>query len=79
MRRPIRCGEGVGAGDDDEIPVAARVAGGAYLRHHRFHRDDLLAREKTASLGGHLVLDVECRHAGVLILAHGAPHVERLP
>ena len=70
--------QGVGARDDDETAVAARVAGGADLRHHRFHRDDLLAREKTASLGKHLVLDVQCRHAGVLILAHGAPHVERV-
>ena len=58
--------------------VAAGVAGGAHFRDHRFHRDDLLAREETASLGKHLVFDVQGGHAGVFVLADGAMNVERI-
>ena len=70
--------EGVGARDDYEILIAAGVAGGAHFRHHRFRRDDLLACEETASLGEHLIFDVQGRCAGVFVLAHGAPYVERI-
>ena len=68
----------VGARDDDEIAIAPRVAGGAHLRHHLFQLDDLLARQETASLGEHLVFDVQRRGARVFVLANGPPHVERI-
>ena len=65
----------VGAGDDEQVALAARVGGGADLGRVLLRGDDLLALEVTALLRPHLVLEEHARRARVLEVADGAQHV----
>ena len=69
-------GARIGTGDDQELVGAARLDGSADLRDELVARDHFLAFEVTASLGRHLVLDVDRRDASRLVLAHGARDVQ---
>jgi hypothetical protein len=67
---------GIGAGDDLQVLIAARVDRGLHLLHHLVERDHVLAGEVAALLGKYLVLDLQSRRAGALEHAHGAHHVD---
>ena len=69
---------GVGPGDDHEVGRLPGRDRGADLREHLVGRDDLLALHVPAPLGRHLVLDVQRRHAGLLVLLHGPHDVDRV-
>ena len=56
----------VGARDDDEVEVGARVGGGLHLGDHLGLRDRLLAVEMAAAFRKHLVLDLDGVGAGAL-------------
>ena len=62
----------------DEIRIAPRVAGGLDLGHHLGGRDHALAGEMAAALGPRLVFDVHAGDAGFLVIADGAPRVDRI-
>ena len=59
-------GDGVGARDDQQIGIGARVHRGLDLCDHLGGRDDLLALEMAAALREHLVLDLDRVGAGAL-------------
>jgi len=56
----------VGARDDDEIGIEARIARRLHLLYHFFRRNHALARHVAAALGPHLVLEHDRRHARLL-------------
>jgi hypothetical protein len=66
----------VGAGDDDEVRIDARVGGGADLGDRLFHRHHLLAGKMAAALGDHLVLEMHAGHARALIALDRAPDIQ---
>jgi hypothetical protein len=69
---------GVGAGDQEEVGVAAGGDGGPDLADHLVDADHGLAAHVPALLGHHLVLQVDPRDAGLLIALHGPHHVDRV-
>jgi hypothetical protein len=69
----------VGARDDHHVGVAPRVGRGLDLAHHLGLADDLLALVVAALLRRHLVLEVERRDAGLLVLAHARITLSALP
>ena len=71
-------GDGVGARDDHQVGVGARVGGGLDLRDHLAARHDLLALEMAAALWEHLILDLDRVCAGTLEHLYRAAHVERI-
>ena len=68
----------VGAGDDEQVALAARVGGGADLGRVLLGGDHLLALEVAALLRPHLVLEEHAGRARVLEVADGAQHVDRV-
>ena len=68
----------VGAGDDQQLAVAARLDRGAHLLDHLGRVDHLLALHVAAALRRDLVLDVQRGDAGRGVLAHRAHDVERV-
>ena len=69
---------GVGARDDDEIRVAARVAGGPDFAGRLFDWDHLLAGDVAAALGADLVFDVDRGDTRRLEILHRADDVDRV-
>ncbi len=69
-------GEGIGTRDDDEIGVAARLHGRLDLADVLACLDHVLAGHVSAPLGRHLILEVDGRHAGLLVGVHGLDHVD---
>ena len=66
-----------GAGDDDEVVVAAGIDGLAHLVDHHLERDEVLdALVVMGPLGRDLVLDLDRGRAGRLDLADGARGVQ---
>ena len=76
-RRVVAFGRnGVGAGNDQEVAVAAGVHRGLDLLHHLGGRDHLLSGEMAATLGKDLVLDLERVGARAFQQLDGAHHVQ---
>jgi hypothetical protein len=71
-------GARVGAGDDEQVGVAARVHRRAHLAHHLARVHHGLAGEVAAALGAGLVLQLHGVGAGALQRAHGVRHVDRI-
>ena len=69
---------GVGAADDHEVVVAARVGGGADLLGVLLGGNDALALEVAALLRPLLIFEDDPRHPGLHALAHRARDVERV-
>jgi hypothetical protein len=80
LERRVQAFDGarVGAGDDHEVVRAARLDRGPHLLDHLICRDHVLARQMPAALRRHLVLEMERRHPGRLVLADCAHDVERV-
>ena len=64
--------DGVGARDDQQVGIGARIDRGLDLGDHLGARDHLLALEVAAALGEHLVLDLDRVGAGALQHLDGA-------
>ena len=71
-------GTGIGARDDQQVRVAARVDCGFDLADHFRRADDLLAFIVPAFLRADLVFDMERGNTALLVLAHAAHHVDRI-
>ncbi len=69
-------GAGVGAGDDDEVGIAAGLHCRADFGDEFVVRDDVLAIQMTATFGRHLVFDVNGCHAPGFKFTHRARHIE---
>lgn len=65
----------VRAGHDDEIRVLSRRDGRLDFRHHLLQGNDRFAGHVAATFRKNLILDEEPCHAGCLVFAHGAHHV----
>ncbi|MDZ7727022.1 MAG: hypothetical protein U5Q44_01830 [Dehalococcoidia bacterium] len=77
VRSTPSCGEGVTAGDDDEVIVPARFDRGRDLRRHLVRRDQVFdALVVVRALGGDLVFDLDGSRAGHLDHADGAGKVD---
>jgi hypothetical protein len=68
----------VRASDDQEVGRAPGGHRSRQLGNHLGRGKHLLALHMAALLGHDLVLEVDRRHAGRLVLAHGADHVDRV-
>ena len=69
-------GQRIGARHDDEVRVGARIDGRLDAVDHFFLAHDFLARTVAATLGAHLVFDVQGGRAELDHRFHGARHVE---
>jgi hypothetical protein len=71
-------GARVGAGDDHEVGILARLDGGLDLVGHVLGPDHLATKHVATALGPGLVLDVDGRGPGALVGADRHSHVERV-
>ena len=71
-------GDGVGAGDEQEIVTATRKGSRLDLQRHFLGRDQALAWCVTALFWHLLVFDLNCLGTRLLVLLYGAAHVERV-
>ena len=71
-------GDRVGAGDDQEIGVGARIDRGLHLLRHLARRDHGLAGEMAAALGELLILELDGVGARALQHLHRVGNVHRI-
>jgi hypothetical protein len=71
-------GAGVGAGDEQKVGMAACLGGGGQFALHLRRRDEGLALQVAAALGGLLVLQMEAGQAGLLVGLDRAHHLQRI-
>ena len=71
-------GERIGARDDDEIVVAARVTGRLDFVAHLGRRHQRFAAQVAAALGRLLVFEVDAGDTGFFIGDHCALHIQRV-
>ena len=69
-------GDCIGASDDDEIGVLTHITRSADFLRHFLDWNERLALEMSATLGPHLILDVDSGHPCALELTHRAPRID---